>query len=385
MAGTLTVAEFRDRVAASCPSCKYCGFQAHSLVKHLQDKHGKSAGQYKNEFGQAASLVSPITAELLRMVGRKSKSSDDLEPFLKAFQAEVASDLFTDLKKQFPVTVDPSIAGMVPTINNEFVFVPAVVKAVAFGLVKGSNVYIEGPTGCGKTDGVEQIHAQLGRPLKRVNMNGDVTVGNFIGSMRADPSKGTYFMYGALPTAMKLGITLLIDEMDYTPASIAAVLNPVLEKKRTLYLPETGETIVASPGFTVVGTGNTGGKGDDSGMYTGTEVMNTALLDRFPIKLTVGYLAKDKEIAMLKARFPDSDPAVVQKFVEAAMEIRKSFSDGVLPVTISTRKLIDVFDMEPVLGREEAIRCAILNWMGRDNSAVAKKILENHGLVAKGK
>jgi cobaltochelatase CobS len=382
MAGTLSVDEFRARIASSMPSCRYCGFKAHSLVRHLSEKHNKSAGQYKNEFGNNSPLVSPVTAELLRMVGRKSKSSDDLEQFVQIFEPTTAAPLFANLKPKFPKPA-PELAIYVPSVNPDFVFEPKTVKSVAYGLLRNSNVYVEGPTGSGKTDGVEQIHANLGLPIRRVNMNGDVTVANFIGSMRADATKGTYFMYGALPTAMKLGITLLIDEMDYTPANIAAVLNPVLEKKRSLYLPETGETIVAAPGFTVVGTGNTGGKGDETGMYTGTEVMNTALLDRFPVKLTVDYLPKDEEVKMLVGRFPDKDRAMIQKMVEAAIEIRKSFRDGVLPVTISTRKLIDILDMEYILGREEALNNAVLNWMGRDNLAVARKILENHGLVSK--
>ena len=184
-------------------------------------------------------------------------------------------------------------------------------------------------------------------------MNGDVTASHFVGAMRASPEKGTYYYYGVLPRAMKYGATLLVDEVDYTPPHIAAVMNSVLEGKRVLYLEETGETIHAAEGFTVIATGNTGGKGDADGMYTGTEVLNTAFLDRFPIKMRMDYMHHEHEEELLTTRFPTEKASDIKKMVRAANEVREAFKQGQISLTFSTRKLLDYFELKGYLGEDE--------------------------------
>lgn len=380
MAQSLTIEEFRDRVKGTMVQCKMCSYRGHSIVAHLQAKHDVSVGQYKKQFGSDAVIVSPVVSELLRSMDRKAFQTDRLEEFLSTFQSEATTtqDLFTESRPLFkPASAET--AHLVPEVDPGFRFDKKSVRAILYALAKGKNAYLEGPTGCGKTDQVIQVHAQIGRPLVRVNMNGDVTAGSFIGATEADPSKGTYWRYGDLPFTMRHGITLLVDEIDYTPPSIAAVLNPVLEKRRTLHLAETGETIAAASGFNVIGTGNTGGKGDSTGVYTGTEVLNTALLDRFSVKLVMGYLPEKEEILMLTGRFPTTDGSFIQHLVQAATEIRKAFAEGTLPLTVSTRKLIEVLQMDRELGTETALELGILGWLDADNRPVVAKILENHG------
>lgn len=377
----ITIDDFRERISDSCPSCAICGFKAHSLVRHFKDAHNMSVGQYK-KLHPKASLVSPIVSELLRTMDRKAKFTDRFEDFVKAFENNKGSKIFAAMKAQF-WKGKPEHKDLIPEMIDEFFFDDRLVKAVSFGMLKQKNIYIEGPTGCGKTELVFQMHAQLELPLKRVNMNGDVTVANFIGQRKADPAKGTYFEHGNLPKAMKEGYTLILDEVDYMPPAIAAVMNPVLEGKRMLYIPDTDETIIAAPGFNVIATANTGGKGDAAGVYTGTEIMNTAFLDRFSIKLTADYLPIAEEVKMLQGRFPSRDGSTIQKFVQAANEVRNSFKNGSLPFTISTRKLIDLFEMEEAMGLTEAANCAILNWMDNDNKQVVVNILDRCGVKLK--
>lgn len=86
---------------------------------------------------------------------------------------------------------------------------------------------------------------------------------------------------------------------------------------------------------------------------------------------------------MLQSRFPSRDGNTIQKFVQAANEVRNSFKNGSLPFTISTRKLIDLFEMEEALGLTEAANCAILNWMDNDNRQVVVNILDRCGVKLK--
>lgn len=381
MSSLISVDEFRQRVDDARAECKICGHKAHSLVRHLREKHNQSAGQYRKLYPQAP-IASRALNELSRQLIRSPQGTDRLETFLPQFVAPNADALFLNLKPLFP-PVPKTHQHMIPATDHRFVMDEKAAKATAFALLGGKNTYVEGPTGCGKTEGVKQLHARLGRPMKRVNMNGDVTAGNFIGTTRADVQTGTYFKHGSLPLAMRGGYTLVIDEIDYTPPSIAAVLNPVLEGAHELYLPDTDEHIIAERGFCVIGTANTGGKGDTTGVYSGTEVLNTALLDRFAVKLKTDYLDTAAETDMLASRFPSQPRSKLQKFVQAAGDVRGQFKNGLIPITLSTRKLVDIFEMEPALGLAEAVRCALLNWLDEDNVATVRKLLDNRGIDLK--
>jgi cobaltochelatase CobS len=377
-ASFLSLDEFRDKIEESRVTCALCGRREHSLIRHLRDRHNLSLGQYRKQHPQAE-VTSRILNELSRQIARTAQTTDDLEAFLPSFVATNTPSLFDQLKTQFPACKAENV-HLIPAIIPEFILEQKVARAAAFALLKGKNTYVEGPTGCGKTDAVKQIHAQLGRPMKRVNANGDITAANFVGSKQVDVTTGSFFKHGNLPLAMRGGYTLLIDEIDYMPPNIAAVLNPVLEGARELYLPETNEHIVAAPGFCIFATANTGGKGDSSGVYNGTEVLNTAFLDRFAVKLKMDYLDAPSETEMLLKRFSHQGEAKLHRFVLAAREVREQFKNGVLPVTLSTRKLIELFEMEAALGMKEAVNCAILNWLDEDNIAVVKKILDNRGI-----
>lgn len=206
MSGLITVDQFRQRIDDSKVKCGECGWQGHSLVSHLRETHNMSPGQYKKKFPSDV-LASPIISELLRTFPRKARTNDAFESFIGIFDTVKYEDVMEGVKKiLFPT--DDAFKDLVPEVIEEFFFEPKATKALTYGLISGKNSYLEGPTGSGKTELAMQIHAQCGRALKRVNMNGDVTTSNFIGQRQVDPVKGTYFDYGNLPKAMKGGYTL---------------------------------------------------------------------------------------------------------------------------------------------------------------------------------
>lgn len=378
MANNLTIEEFRAKIDSTRVTCLECNFVGHELVAHLLSAHNMSAGQYKKKHAEGR-LCSPMVSELLRRLDRKDKTTDDLSLFIPPFVAgATTNETFQAALQRLPLAA-PEQLDLVPAVVKDFFFAPDDSKAVVTGMVNRMNVYMEGPTGCGKTELAYQIHNRLKRPLLRANMNGDATVANFIGSMRASPTKGTYYHYGMLPQAMRGGYCLLLDEVDYMPPHIAAVMNSVLESKRTLYLEETNETIVAKDGFMVIASGNTGGKGDSNGMYTGTEILNSAFLDRFPIKLKMGYLPMDEEVSMLIKRFP-AFASEVKVLVKGANEIRQAFLQSQISVTLSTRKLIDYFDLLPTMGELESLKLTLLNWLDDNDRQLVMDLLKRCGV-----
>lgn len=377
----IDVDEFRTRLNDTRVGCEICNAREFSLVAHLLAEHKMSPGQYKKKYPEAG-LVSPVVSEIIRRMGRAEVStSATAETVIKPLELkQTASELLGQFKP-LPATVVH--ADLIPERDKGFKLTPSMTAALAYAMQTGKPAYVAGPTGCGKTAGIIQMHAAYKMPVRRVNMNGDVTVANFIGNREVDPVKGTYFKEGILIEAMRAGHTLLIDEIDYTPPTIAAVLNSILERGKSYTIPETGVTITAEPGFKIFATANTAGKGDENGMYTGTEIMNSALLDRFPIKLTVDYMEKGDELAMLLTRYTNVDPALVENMVKFANEIRRSFKDGLMQLTMSTRKLMDFCEMYPIFGTSEAIRLTLLNWMDPATTKVAVEMLNRIGVDTK--
>ena len=274
-----------------------------------------------------------------------------------------------------------------PTIDQNFYFDPQAARAILSALKLGKNFYIQGHTGCGKTQLIMQIHAKLGRQITRVNMDGDVTKRDFIGNMNLtkDPEGNTIttYTYGALPRAMLDGHTLLLDEFDKTPAHIAAVLHPGMESHNaTLYLPDTGETITAQKGFLIAATANTGGKGDAQGQYTGAEVQNAASLDRFGVMIRMDYPPNVEEIKILTAKFPNQNPSVIATLVNFATHIRGAFARQELAATLSTRKLIDLLDlMADGFTLTEALGFTFTNWLDDDDKQLAATFTDRLNLT----
>jgi MoxR-like ATPase len=373
----LTVSEFRKLVISQEIECQVCKeYKSHSLIRHLQSEHNLSPSQYKDYYPKAR-LASRLATELIRRIDRKATRVEDLRQFTEQFtdlggQPELR-EAIEKLFKQAPEQ-DKILANFIPEVPEDYHFNEQDSKHLAYAAVKGAHVYMEGPTGCGKTTHAEYTLGLGGRAVRRINMNGDVTAANFMGQMKAN-DQGTYFDYGILPWCMMHGVPLILDEVDYMPPQIGATLNSVLDAGQ-LFVPDTNETIKAEPGFMIIATANTGGKGDKFGAFTGTEVLNTAFLNRFKMKLQCDYLGKDHEAAMLCNRFPNADTPDVKRMVQAAFEIREAFKQGNLGITFSTRQLIGYFEMREDLEARESLDLTLLNWLDEDDSQLVLEILK---------
>ena len=222
-------------------------------------------------------------------------------------------------------------------------------------------LYITGLSGNGKTLSVEQACAVTKREVIRVNFTVETDEDDLIGGFRLVNGE-TKFFKGPVIKAMELGAVLLCDEIDLANPAKVMCLQSILEGGG-YFIKKTGEYVTPASGFTVVATANTKGKGSDDGRFIGTNVMNEAFLERFPITVEQSYPTPAIEKKIVDAVFADlkvNDAEFVEKLVDWADIIRKTFYDGGVDEIISTRRLVHIAKAYSIFGdRMKAIQMCI--------------------------
>ena len=203
--------------------------------------------------------------------------------------------------------------------------------------------YISGPTGNGKSTMVEQICAKHKKPLIRVNLNMMTDEEQLIGSKTLEDGN-VKVVEGPVLIAMRNGTTLLLDEIDAGSANTLLCLQPILEGK-PYYFKLKNEMIIPAPGFNVIATANTKGKGSDDGRYIGTNILNEAFLERFAVTFEQEYPAAKVEVKIVKnlmQTYNCVDEEFAETLVKWADAIRRTFEDGGVDETITTRRMIHI-------------------------------------------
>ena len=202
--------------------------------------------------------------------------------------------------------------------------------------------FITGLSGNGKTFGVEQACAQLGRELIRVNITVETDEDDLIGGFRLVNGE-TVWHNGPVIEALQRGAILLLDEVDLASNKILC-LQSILEGKG-VFLKKIGTWVEPAAGFNVIATANTKGKGSDDGRFIGTNVLNEAFLERFPVTFEQEYPTPATEIKILlrvAASVGKHDETFCKRLVDWADIIRKTFFDGGVDELISTRRLVHI-------------------------------------------
>jgi hypothetical protein len=202
--------------------------------------------------------------------------------------------------------------------------------------------FITGLSGNGKTFSVEQACAQLKRELIRVNITIETDEDDLIGGFRLVDGN-TAWHNGPVIEALERGAILLLDEIDLASNKILC-LQSILEGKG-VFLKKIGRWVKPAAGFNVFATANTKGKGSDDGRFIGTNVLNEAFLERFPVTFEQSYPAPATEQKILEGIALDlgvEDRDFCKRLVDWADIIRKTFYDGGIEEIISTRRLTHI-------------------------------------------
>ena len=271
-----------------------------------------------------------VSRGVYRVPGQTQTQTAALQPNTMVAALSVESTGFTE-------NLIPEKDGLFVPFGN-FKTVKQIIQSKMF-----YPVFITGLSGNGKTFSVEQAFAQTKREVIRVNFTIETDEDDLIGGFRLVNGE-TKFFHGPVIKAMQKGAVLLLDEIDLgNPAKIMC-LQSILEGKG-YFIKKTGEYIKPAEGFTVVATANTKGKGSDDGRFIGTNILNEAFLERFPVTCEQEYPPVFTEKKILDSVFADlgiKDAEFVEKLVDWADIIRKTFFDGGVDEVISTRRLVHI-------------------------------------------
>ena len=248
-----------------------------------------------------------------------------------------------DKKTEAAYVVSSLVGNIVPKKDPIF---------VSFGnypdvkqIVKSSQfypVFITGLSGNGKTMGVTQACAELKKELIRVNITIETDEDDLLGGYRLKDGQ-TVWQNGPVIEAMERGAVLLLDEVDLASNKIMC-LQPILEGSG-VFVKKINKFVKPKDGFNVIATANTKGQGSEDGKFIGTNVLNEAFLERFPITFEQSYptMKIEKKILTntLKAA-GKTDDKFIDKLTTWADVIRKTYFDGGVDEIISTRRLVHI-------------------------------------------
>jgi len=233
-----------------------------------------------------------------------------------------------------------------------------------FSIIKSGRYYpafITGLSGNGKTFMVEQACAKAKREYFRVNITVETDEDDLLGHY-ALIDGNTVWQDGPVVKAMERGAILLLDEIDLASSKIMC-LQPVLEGKG-VYLKKVNRFVSPSVGFNVLATANTKGKGSEDGRFIGTNILNEAFLERFPITVEQEYPSMSVERKILDKVFDSLDITEYgdfsEKLVTWADIIRKTFYEGGIDEIIATRRLVHIVNAYAIFSdRKKAIEMCI--------------------------
>jgi len=260
-----------------------------------------------------------------------------------------------------PVRAQPTPAAPAPVLQQSLVSSESVVPATDSDFVPWGHfadvgkiiasrsfypVFVTGLSGNGKTTMIQQACAKAKRECYRINITSQTDEDDLLGGFRLVNGE-TVWYDGPVIQAMKAGAVLLLDEVDLG-ASPMMCLQPVLEG-RGIFLKKINQFVEPAPGFTVFATANTKGKGDETGAFAHTGILNEAFLDRFPVTLEQEYPTRAIETKILTRKMEslgisqtDGSRDFATNLVRWAEAIRKTFLEGGVSEIITTRRLLSI-------------------------------------------
>jgi cobaltochelatase CobS len=265
----------------------------------------------------------------------------------------IKPDIQISVKQVFGIDSELKVEGFskkneyVPDIDKHYKFDRDTTLAIIAGFKYNKKVIIHGYHGTGKSTHIEQIAARLNWPCIRVNLDSHISRIDLIGKdaiVLKNNKQVTEFQEGILPWSMQNPVALVFDEYDAMRPDVAFLMTKVLEAEGGLTLLEKNKVIKPNNYFRLFATANTIGLGDTTGLYTGTQQINQAQLDRWNIVTTLNYLSLENEMEIILAKNKNfNNPKGKEKIsnmIKVASLTRKGFIAGDISTLMSPRTVL---------------------------------------------
>ena len=327
------------------------------LVENLFAEYGKTelTRSEINEYIGKNSLPNPSwlksnTYKIARGVYSLPVDGNDISPVIKqeVQKSKVEKAESVDTVNKAALIVSSLTGDIIPTKDN--VFVPWGYFKDIKSIVSSKQFYpifVTGLSGNGKTMNVQQACAQTKRECIRVNITIETDEDDLLGGYRLQDGQ-TVWQNGPVIEAMERGALLLLDEIDLASNKIMC-LQPILEGSG-VFLKKINKFVKPVNGFNVIATANTKGQGSEDGKFIGTNILNEAFLERFPITVEQSYPTNKIENKILSNVMSDKgmtkkvDEKFATDLVNWADIIRKTFYEGGVDEIISTRRLVHIVE-----------------------------------------
>ena len=235
----------------------------------------------------------------------------------------------------------------VPEIDKDYKFDRDTTLAILAGFKYNKRVIVHGYHGTGKSTHITNVAARLNWPCIRVNLDSHISRIDLIGKdaiVIKDGKQVTEFQEGILPWSIQNPVALVFDEYDAMRPDVSFLMTKVLEAEGGLTLLEKNKVIKPNNYFRLFATANTIGLGDTTGLYTGTQQINQAQLDRWSITTTLNYLSLEKEMEIVLAKNKNLNNVKgkekVANMIKVASLTRKGFIAGDISTVMSPRTVI---------------------------------------------
>jgi cobaltochelatase CobS len=262
-------------------------------------------------------------------------------------------DLKLSVKQTFGIDSDMELDAFsrknefVPEIDKDYKFDRDTTLAILVGFKYNKRVLLSGAHGTGKSTHITNVAARLNWPCVRVNLDSHISRIDLIGKDAIVIKNGkqvTEFQEGILPWSLQNPVALIFDEYDAMRPDVAFLMTKVLEADGGLTLLEKNKVIKPNNYFRLFATANTVGLGDTTGLYTGTQQINQAQLDRCNITSTLNYLSLEKEMEIVLAKNKNLNNTKgkekVANMIKVASLTRKGFMAGDISTVMSPRTII---------------------------------------------
>ena len=263
-------------------------------------------------------------------------------------------DIKISIKQTFGIDTDIEVdafskkSELVPEIDKDYVFDRDTTLAILSGFLHNKKVIVHGYHGTGKSTHITQIAARLNWPCVRINLDSHISRIDLIGKdaiTLKDGKQITEFKEGILPWSFQNPVALVFDEYDAGRSDVMFVLQRILESDGYFTLLDKNKVVRQNRYFRLFATANTIGLGDTTGLYTGTQQINQAQLDRWEIVTSLNYLPEDKEMKIILSKNKKLDnpkgKEIISNMIKVASLTRKGFMAGDISTVMSPRTVLN--------------------------------------------